>query len=189
MKHLFTFVIILFCTESFAQLTDYTYTPEGKLLFTEVITEEGKSQSGLYKLAQDVYSEIPKRKKELEDENFSLSIEQKLTLHEKGILSRIPYADIQFDMKLEFKNGRYRYLLSDFEFLPYERNRYGKYVVLQRKRKDLESVVDTKEWKSHSETFLQAIEAEIAYLNMAMHGNPVSLNETNEKTVEVSDEW
>lgn len=168
---------------------DYTFTSDGKLLFSEVIEVEDSKQNDLYSLAVESFSADEKIKKDSKDK--TISIAKSFTLHDKGILSRIPYAEIKCQLFVEFKDQRYRYQLKDFDFIPYARNRYGKYETVERKRKSLESLIQSSnDWEDQRQEFDNWISSEIENLVLTMEGR---LAEESEKTVseviEIKEEW
>lgn len=168
---------------------DYTFTSDGKLVFSEVIEVEDSKQNDLYTLAVESFSTVEKVKKDSKDK--TISIAKRFTLHDKGILSRIPYAEIKCQLFVEFKDQRYRYQLKGFDFVPYARNRYGKYETVERKRKSLESVIQSSsEWEEQRAEFDNWISSEIENLILTMEGK---LAEKSEKTVseviEIKEEW
>ncbi|WPP50318.1 hypothetical protein [Catalinimonas niigatensis] len=155
-------LLVLLGVEGYTQSSEYTYTPDGSLLFADVVEKEEQNQQALYALAVQEFSKGKKNKIRKNEDDKTISLSKSFTLFEKGILSRIPYSEIQYQLLMEFKDGRYRYQYKDFAFLPYERNRYGKYEVVQRKRKSLEDVIQNDQvWSKYNEEFANRIQAEI----------------------------
>jgi hypothetical protein len=184
-------MLVLAGFEGYAQSSAYTYTPEGKLLFTDVVEKENQNQEALYALAVQTFSGGKKNKLKKNEDEKTISLSKSLTLYEKGILSRIPYTEIQYQLLLEFKDGRYRYQYKNFSFLPYERNRYGQYEIVQRKRKSLEDVIQKDQaWPKYEEEFASRIQADIEGVMQTMNGQVSQLEEdTANNVIHLDKEW
>ncbi|MDF9797980.1 hypothetical protein OKW21_003243 [Catalinimonas alkaloidigena] len=184
-----TIICILLILRGYSQPLDYSYTSEGKLVFSEVITVEEAEKNDLFALAVESFSKENKVRKD--KENKTIRVSRSYTFHEKGILSRTPYAEINYQLFLEFKDNRYRYQLKDFDFLPYARNRYGKYETVERKRKSLENVIQNdSDWKEQEEAFLSMLNSEIDLLKLTMQGNlPKKADDSVSQVIELKEEW
>ena len=63
-------LLVIAGIETHAQSSAYTYTPEGKLLFANVIEKENQTHEALYALAVQEFSDGKKKKiKKNEEEN------------------------------------------------------------------------------------------------------------------------
>lgn len=177
--------------EGNAQSLAYTYTSEGQLLFSDVIEKEKYNQEELYSFAKQAFAEKKKSKLKKDEEEKTLSLSGSFTLYEKGILSRVPSAEIQYQLFMEFKDGRYRYQYKDFAYLPYERNRYGKYEIVRRKRKSLEDMIRNEQaWSKYNEEFVSHIQT---HIENVIHTMNDQLSQPKEDTanniIQLDKEW
>ncbi len=157
--------------EASAQTSGYTYTPEGLLVFADVVETDSLNQDELFDLAVRFFSSDKNKEGRLKKDNQKKTLisSKSFSLYEKGIISKQPSAEIQFELLLEFKHERYRYLYKDFSYLPFERNRYGKYEAVQRKKKSLENLISNEqEWSKLDEAFDMQMQGEIERLIHAL---------------------
>lgn len=164
---LLTFIIsaILFYTPLPFGEQELKYDENGRIIFTEIITTDFEPEL-LLKNAQ----------RALEVDNESVSPDQ-VKFNEFGSfmlytkkLSKVPDGRIRYFLEVEVKENRYRYVITDFTFHKYERNRYGRFEELKGKEKRVETLIDNpnKDWKKHKLTIITEIEEVIDQLKEDM---------------------
>ena len=87
------------------------------------------------------------------------------------------------------KDGRYRYVASDFVFYYLERNRYGRFVEVNGKSKQLEEPVfkgNQKLWEKHKQGTRDKVELLTETLRAEMYLPPEG---PKEEIVKVEDDW
>jgi Domain of unknown function (DUF4468) with TBP-like fold len=148
-KPLVTLVCFLLSRLVNAQIPALALDEHNKYVYYQVIDLPGFSADSLYKnsvyFIQEAY---PKKKPE--HGNSSIMIRDKfltyttLIKHESG--------EISYTLNIECKDSKYRYWLTDFQFTPYQRDRYGVFVATPGINLPLEtaaSKIDKKELDSY----------------------------------------
>lgn len=73
-------------------------------------------------------------------------------VYKKASLGKHQDGVINYRLIVEVKDNRYRYVIRDFVFVPYERNRYGQFEAQKGKDVPLETEVsklNRKQWEAH----------------------------------------
>jgi hypothetical protein len=76
----------------------------------------------------------------------------KLTINKTVLVMSHPSGEILYDFQVEVKEGKYRFWLTDFNFVPYNRDRYGNFVANTTKGVPLENSPDklnAAQWKEY----------------------------------------
>ena len=95
---------------------------------------------------------------------------------------------VEYDLKLEVKDGKYRYSITNFVFNQYERNRYGKYEPVKGKYRPLEvevSSLNKKEWEKQKQVVFDKSQELIENL----FGDMVYAETKKEKKAKKDDNW
>ena len=105
-------------------------------------------------------------------------------------LGKYPEGKLSYTIKLELREERYRYVIQNFIFTPYEKNRYAKYEAVRGKFETLESMmaksVGNKKDDARYASIDNKINALINTMNLAM---ATALNESNKNIVEINNDW
>jgi hypothetical protein len=108
-----------------AQKSLLSLDEHNKYIYYQVVDLPGISTDSLYKNAvYFIKSSYPKTKS-TEGSN-SISIKDKFLTYTSFV--KHENGEMSYTLNIECKDGKYRYWLTDFDFTPYERNRYGVYV-------------------------------------------------------------
>ncbi len=76
----------------------------------------------------------------------------KLIINKTLLVMSHPSGEIGYHFQAEVKEGKFRFWLSDFSFVPYQRDRYGNFVATSNKGIPLEntpSKLNSSQWKEY----------------------------------------
>ena len=157
-------------------VTNLPQDESGKITFAEVVQVEGATSQELYQNALSYLTSLIKdsrnlKKNSLETvENQELYLPLQFTLyHEFPIKS--PHGVIKYHLNVSIKEGRYRYLATNFVFHYLKRNRYGKFAEVAGKSKALEDPFfkgNQKLWDQHKTTVADKLNGLAETLKAAM---------------------
>ncbi|MDQ8004008.1 MAG: DUF4468 domain-containing protein [Pedobacter sp.] len=130
MKQLcFFFVLITLSKFSFAQeVAELPKDETGKLTYYEVVNTTVKEDS----LKIRLLSFIAKSKKDIKlntTQNSKVILARgKFTIQKTTTLLSHPSGEITYQFNFESSTDKYRFWLTNFEFIPYQKDRYGNFV-------------------------------------------------------------
>ena len=102
---------------------------QGKFIYYEVVALKDMTRD-ILKLRTEAY--LKKQRKDLKlrlaigDTSFVAN--GKMVVEKTLLVMSHPSGEILYRFDVEVKHGRYRFWLSDFSFIPYQRDRYGNFV-------------------------------------------------------------
>ncbi len=118
----------------------------GKYTYYEVVSTTVSQDT----LKARIQSFIQKQKKELKTAAVASTKELvangKLVIRKSMAMLSHPSGEIAYRLYFEANNGKYRFWLSDFEFFPYQKDRYGNFVLSTTVGIPLES--EPKKWNA-----------------------------------------
>jgi len=137
MKNLIVVIALVLVSKfGFAQKQTLALDEHNKYIYYQTAEQPGASAHDLYTRCYAGLSKTytPKEIKGKPDSqilvNSKVVLYAGLTKHEDG--------QVTYQLHTEFKDGKYRYWLSDFVFTPYQRDRYNNYVPIAGKELPLE---------------------------------------------------
>ncbi len=159
-----------------SQDIEYPINENGKYSFSEVVELPGLNRDQLFKNGEKFMKKIKvlnsKKKFHFKDElDYSMSNRGSFYVYRIGSIKKAIDGAVEYDITLEFKDGKYRYTITNFIFHEYHRNRYGKYEPINGKYIPLEmnmTSLNKKEWERHKEVVYQKTQALIANLYSEM---------------------
>ena len=96
---------------------------------------------------------------------------------------------MSYHITFEAKDNRYRYIVQQFHFIPYERNRYGRFVPVKGQPSTLEKYLPQKN-KAWAKNF-ESIHAKVEYMAQKLKDKaleiPVAPQE--KEIVKLSNDW
>ncbi|RZL41628.1 MAG: DUF4468 domain-containing protein, partial [Pedobacter sp.] len=99
---------------------------------------------------------LKKQNKDLKYKNTqgdtSFAAAGKLIINKTLLVMSHPSGEVVYNFQAEVKNGKYRFWLTDFEFIPYQRDRYGNFVASTTVGIPLENnpgKLNAGEWKEY----------------------------------------
>ena len=136
---------------------------------------------------KDYINKNQKKTLHRDDDEGNVTARSSFLVYKKGSLGKHVDGAIEYSLKIEVKDQRYRYTLSEFYFQEYQRDRYGKFQPVSGKVKPLESAVSKLnewQWEEHKETVDEKMMELISALKVDMlkvHGK--------EKEKKKKDNW
>ncbi|WP_316815963.1 DUF4468 domain-containing protein [Pedobacter nyackensis] len=127
---LLTLVILLFLTGTgFAQEKPLATDDRGKLIYYEVVELKDVSKDSLRVRASGFLNKSAKSlKPKSADSDSLMSATGKLVINKTALVLSRPSGEVRYNFYVETKDGKYRFWLTDFNFIPYQRDRYGNFV-------------------------------------------------------------
>ena len=99
-----------------------------KYIYYQVVSQPGTSADSLDKKALGFVKEsLPKSSLRTIGDS-SIALKDKFVTYSVLAFAKHESGEIKFTLTIECKNAKYRYWLTDFVFIPYEKNRYGVFV-------------------------------------------------------------
>lgn len=132
----------------------------GKYNFSEVVQVPGLSKEQLFNNGSTFLKKIKVLKSRekylnINEDNSQLTTKGSFYVYRYGSIKKAIDGAVEYDIKIELKEGRYRYTITNFQFNEYQRNRYGRYEPMKGKYKPLEmqaSSLNQKSWEYYKET-------------------------------------
>ena len=113
---------------------------QGKFIYYEAVDAKDlmKSQlkDGVYSFLKQPYKDL--KFKTAQGDSVFIGA-GKLIINKTVLVISHPSGEILYRFQAEIKDGKYRFWLSDFNFIPYQRDRYGNFVASSSKGMPLET--------------------------------------------------
>lgn len=124
-------VFILFAGSAFAQKDSLAFDENNKYIYYQVVQQPGLPVDTLFNRALYFFkTAYPKPALKLdvaEKDKGTLTGSGSFLVSKKSLLTSHEDGSVTFTMRIDIKDGKYRYWLTDFVFNPYQRNRYNAY--------------------------------------------------------------
>ncbi|MDZ7605465.1 MAG: DUF4468 domain-containing protein [Cyclobacteriaceae bacterium] len=128
----------------------------GKYTLMEIIEVPDYTQEQLFNNASSWAKDTFKKPINSRDTAaWSITASGSFTVHNVGSLKKHPDGAVEFEFTIEIKEARYRYIITNYKFIPYERDRYAKFVPQNSKSVPLESypsAMNKANWNSYLKT-------------------------------------
>ncbi len=174
---------------------DYNFpiNEQGKYHFSEVVEIPGLDKEQLYENGTSFMKKIKvlnSKKKYLytDIENLTLKSKGSFMVYKIGSIKKSIAGAVEYNIQLEFKDGKCRYTISSFTFNEYKRNRYGKYEPVKGKHSPLEmevSSLNKKEWEKHRQVVYEKTQDLIQNLQSDL----IQYEEPKTKKSKKNDNW
>jgi hypothetical protein len=129
MKRFFLPVIsILLIQTAYGQKSLLALDEHDKYIYYQVVNQPGASADSLDKKALGFVRETFPKSSLKTVGDTSIILKDKFVTYSVLAFAKHESGEIKFTLTIECKNARYRYWLTDFVFIPYEKNRYGVFV-------------------------------------------------------------
>ncbi|RZK79029.1 MAG: DUF4468 domain-containing protein [Pedobacter sp.] len=123
------FALVLATTISYAQDKPLPYDERGKLIYYEVVESAKTSKDSLMSRAKAFLDSNTKRfTVSPMSSDTALQAKGKMMISKSALGMARPMGAVDYQFHAEFKQGKYRFWLTDFVFIPYMRDRYGNFV-------------------------------------------------------------
>lgn len=147
----FLFFLGLGC--SFAQDNSLPYDERGKLIYYEVVELKDMAKDTLIRRANDfLVRDTRNFKLKPAKADSLLQADARLVIHKTALVLTRPSGEVKYNFYVEATRGKYRFWLTDFVFIPYQRDRYGNFVAATTVETPLESKpgkLNAAEWKGY----------------------------------------
>ncbi|UOE47274.1 DUF4468 domain-containing protein [Mucilaginibacter sp. SMC90] len=147
MKKILTGIVaLLFSSGAFAQKDSLAFDEHNKYIYYKTAEQPGAVADtlydrGLYFLKKAYPVKVLKLVKADKDGN-ALSGAGAFVIGKKGLLGNSEGGEMAYKIRVEVKDGKYRYWLTDFVYQPYQRNRYGNAEIMHGKDVALEKAAE-----------------------------------------------
>ncbi|WP_316796754.1 DUF4468 domain-containing protein [Pedobacter agri] len=166
MKYTFAAILAIFMLKLSAQEKHFPKDENGKFIYYKVVDSQVLAKAILLERAKNFVSTVNKKSMSLvTSTDTSVLAKGKLIIDKTILVAGHPSGELNYNFVFEVKDGKYRYWLTDFEYIPYQRDRYGNFVATTTIGTPLEKSADrlnAGSWKD-----IQAS----AYLKVAKFGD------------------
>ena len=168
--------LILISTVSFGQDKPLPFDERGKLIYYEVVESAQTPKDSLISRARAFMDADKKRfKAVIVKGDTLLETAGKMLISKSALGMARPMGAVDYNFYAEVKEGKYRFWLTDFVFIPYMRDRYGNFVPsttigapLEREQSKLRAAewltyqkITAREAKALADQFKQALATRI----------------------------
>lgn len=187
-------LLVTFLNNALQAQNPFTYSAEGKIAYVAVVQQSGHSAHQLYVKALSFVEQLVKRKKkdiDLPKEGDELIARAQFLILKKGF-GHQPLGEVRYQLTLEVKSGRYRYVMTDFVFHPYERNRYGKFERISGKGQTLEALAafKNKNWDQYCHQIDALAQGTLLDLRAFMlRANRGEEFKSQKSSVDINEDW
>jgi hypothetical protein len=154
MKITLPFLLLLICSAFCSAQTSVLPVDErGKFIYYELVGTKGIAKITLIENIIGYFknqSKDLKLKSSLGDTVFVAN--GKIIINKTVLVMSHPSGEILFNFQAELKDEKYRFWLTDFNFIPYQRDRYGNFVASTNKETPLEGSpgkLNAAQWKEY----------------------------------------
>lgn len=124
-----TLLLLFLQLTCMAQEKPLVLDDQGKLLYYEVLKGQDSSADVLRQRAADFLKSHSKTLKlNAKSTDSLLQASGKFILQKTALVLSRPSGEVSYQFNVETRAGKYRFWLSDFSFVPYQRDRYGNFV-------------------------------------------------------------
>ncbi|WP_443939896.1 DUF4468 domain-containing protein [Pedobacter sp. MW01-1-1] len=128
-KYTFLLFLLLLFTKLSAQQKEFSIDESGKYIYYEVVSTKATPKDSLMQRANYFVKKLYKKTLSLNQKSDTSILAKGKTVIDKTLLiAGHPSGEIQYNFNFEARNGKYRFWLTDFNFIPYQRDRYSNYV-------------------------------------------------------------
>lgn len=173
-----TLVILLFFTTAcFAQEKVLSTDDRGKLIYYEVVNIKDVPNDSLKSRVIAFLKKSPKTLKlKSADTDSLMYVTGKLIINKTALVLSRPSGEVLYNFYVETKDDKYRFWLTDFNFIPYQRDRYGNFVPSTTVGTPLETKpgkLNAGEWAGYLKATTSAVNGFAERFKEAMKGRVV----------------
>ena len=165
----------------------------GKLIYYEVVTVKNiKPQT----LKVRVLNFVNKKNNDLKLKSLqgdtTFLAKGKLVISKTLLVMSHPSGEVQYEFQIDIKEGKYRFWLTNFSFLPYQRDRYGNFIPSTTVGIPLENdpgKLNAGQWKEYKSQTAKYAKDFAGKFKLAMTSDQPVKVVKEEKKVVVKKEW
>lgn len=163
----------------------------GKFIFYEVVPTKTSADTLNARALEFIKKQTKELKyKKTQGDTAFIAI-GKLVINKTLLVMSHPSGEVLYNFQAEVKNGKYRFWLTDFEFIPYQRDRYGNFVASTTVGIPLENnpgKLNAGEWKEYkAQTAKYTKDFAAKFKNYMSSKAPIVIPPTEKKVVKK--EW
>lgn len=167
-------ILFLFMHCSFVSAQQLPINKNGKIEFYAVHTVPTLQKEYLYQNAFEFLNNLEMCAIIEDSANFSITAECGVWVYKTTIIKSLDGL-VSYDLKLDVKDEKYRYLADNFVYQPYKRNRYSRYEPVKDFLKHLEDKDypgKQKQWEEYKKWTGKKMDQFIKVLNQRMKIKP-----------------
>ncbi|KIA93011.1 hypothetical protein OC25_15060 [Pedobacter kyungheensis] len=129
MKYILFIVLATFSVSLAAQQKQFSKDDSGKFIYYQVVDSQAVAKDTLLQRAKTFVNVL--YKKTMKQENVSdssISAKGTMVIDKTILVAGHPSGEVSYQFVCEVRNGKYRFWLTDLQFIPYQRDRYGNFV-------------------------------------------------------------
>lgn len=130
-----------------------TKDDRGKLIYYEIVIVKNETKTSLIGRANAFFNKSAKSlKRQTVEEDSLIHATGKMILNKTALVLSRPSGEVLYNFYCEIRAGKYRFWMTDFNFIPYQRDRYGNFVRSKVKGVPLESnpgKLNAAEWSGY----------------------------------------
>ncbi|WP_147273676.1 DUF4468 domain-containing protein [Pedobacter chinensis] len=143
MKYTLAIIFSIFIVKLPAQEKQFSKDEQGKFIYYQVVDSQVVSKAVLLERAKHfIHSSNKKLMKPERSTDTSVLANGKLIIDKTILVAGHPSGEVNYNFVFEAREGKYRFWLTDFEYIPYQRDRYGNFVATTNIGTPLEKRVD-----------------------------------------------
>ena len=150
MKYLFLIGLSVLSLRINAQQKHFSVDDNGKFIYYQIVDSSLVAKDSLISRAKYFINVLNKKAFKIQSVTDSSILANGKTIIDKTVLvSSHPSGEISYKFIFEAREGKCRFWLTNFEYIPYERDRYGNFVLITNFKTPLEKTPDklsAKEW-------------------------------------------
>jgi len=178
----------------FSQQILFPIGDNGKYTFHEVVELPGMAKEKIFENGKRFLKKIKVMKSKTkylnaDEDNYVITNKGSFYVYQYGSVKKAIAGAVEYDIKIDIKDGRYRYTITNYLFNEFKRNRYGKFEPIKGKYMPLEmpvSNLNKKEWEIHREVVYNKTQELIQNL----YGEMIySEDDSKPKKIKKEDNW
>ncbi|MCD0490351.1 DUF4468 domain-containing protein [Pedobacter sp. MC2016-14] len=180
----------LFTLVGFAQDKPLPYDDRGKLIYYEVVSDKVFDAATLYANAKAFLK--AKKMNSIGLDSGSLTASGKMVISKTAFKVGHPTGEVSYNFTFEVKDTKYRFWLTDFLFVPYERDRYANFVPSTAKGTPLEAnpgKLNAAEWTSYQNATAKQAQSFATEFKAYLFAPLKSKAKPKEKTIISTKSW
>lgn len=129
MKYILFIVLATFSIRLAAQQKQFSKDDNGKFIYYQVVDSQTVAKDTLLQRAKTfVNMRYKKTMKQESVSDSSISAKGNMVIDKTILVAGHPSGEVSYQFVCEVRNGKYRFWLTEMQFIPYQRDRYGNFV-------------------------------------------------------------
>lgn len=129
MKYFLFIILATFSISLAAQQKQFSKDDSGKFIYYQVVDSQAVAKDTLLQRAKTFVNVLYKKTMKPESvSDSSISAKGTMVIDKTILVAGHPSGEVSYQFVCEVRNGKYRFWLTDMQFIPYQRDRYGNFV-------------------------------------------------------------